>query len=657
MSLIKATATTTPLLAVPNKKPVDLGCGRLSASVSADGQLLSINTYHPQVGFITLTPIEQFPDTQFYQPAFVRDYRRRLIDLAEQPGHGFGLRVRGEAWRPTLHLLENSAPLMRYHVGTLEITSLFLAGESENFNHLIQQIEISNTGETTAIFPYEFGGTWSLNRCSYAELTEDGPLPMPPLENALEVRANHLSLVNGNLRARADVFLFDNGSPLPLSPARKTVAEPVRYAHHGEIHLKKGEKRELSLVYVLAPSLEEPPSIAASQIEEWSYKAQAALFHWKPWEDETAAFIVQRNINYILSCCAVPITDEHICVITDHQLLPLAWNRDAYYMIRLLLAAEQQSERVVEASWQPLWREKIQRVSKGHLLWLFETAERPHRYWGRAYLATGYCKDEVLELDEQCYPLLELCEYCNQFGDESLFRRVAPQVNEVLDMLLEHKAEQAWLFRTMETPADDLVKYPYHFSSQIVLWWTLKQLASLQESIPFTTHDLATWAENVRQACLAAFRTEWKGKPVFAYLTDLQGNYQLYCDANDLPTIYAPIWEFCHLHDETWHQTLQFGLSTSNIGGFYPGVFGGLGSVHTSHPWPLGDVQELLYAQMLGDQEHWQRVWQKLRQIVQWDGLFSEAINEATGQVESRHWFSWPGAFLSTVLLGPGAAQ
>jgi meiotically up-regulated gene 157 (Mug157) protein len=141
---------------------------------------------------------------------------------------------------------------------------------------------------------------------------------------------------------------------------------------------------------------------------------------------------------------------------------------------------------------------------------------------------------------------------------------------------------------------------------------------------------------------------------VFAYLTDLQGNYQLYYDANDLPTIYAPIWKFCHPHDEIWTRTFQFGLSTSNRGGYYPGVFGGLGSVHTSHPWPLGDVQELLYAQMHDDQEHWQRVWHKLKQVVQWDGLFSEAINEATGQVESRHWFSWPGAFLSTVLLGLG---
>jgi len=654
MSLLESTSNTVPLLAVPNKKPVDLGCGRLSASVSADGQILSLNGYHPLVGFVTLTPIEQFPGTQVYHPAFVRQYRRRLIDLAEQTRQGFGLRVRGEVQQQTLHLLEKSVPLLRYHLGTLEVSSLFLAGDREGTGHLINQVEISNTGETAAIFPYEFGGTWSMNRCSYAQLTEDGPIPIPPLENALEVRENHLSIVNRHLPARTDVFLFDNGNPLRLAPARETAAEPVSYAHRGEIHLEKGERRLLTIVYVLVSSAEEQVPVSASQVEVWSKEALAELPHWKSWEDETAAFIVQRNIDYILSCCAVPVTDEHICVITDHQLLPLSWNRDVYYMIHLLLVAEQQSEQVVEASWQAAWREKVRRVIRGHLLWMFETAQRPHRYWGRAYLTTGYCKDDDLELDEQCYPLLELCDYCTRFGDELLFRRVSSQVNEILNMLMEYKEAHVWLFKTRETPADDAVSYPYHFSSQVLLWWTLKQLASVQARMPFTTHDLATWAENVRQACLAAFKTEYEGKAVFAYLTDLQGHYQLYYDANDLPTIYIPAWGFCHPHDEVWNQTLQFALSKHNKGGFYPGVFGGLGSVHTPHPWPLGDVQELLYAQVLGDQERWQRVWQKLKQVVQWDGLFSEAIHEETGQVESRHWFSWPGAFLSAVLLSPG---
>ncbi len=651
MSLIETTAATVPLLPVPNKKPIDLGCGRLSASVSADGQILSLNGYHPQVGFITLTPVEQFPGNQFYDPAFVRQYRCRLVDLSEQCGQGFGLCVHGDVQQQTLSLLANSVPLLRSRLGTLEVASLFLAGDSEGRGHLINQVEISNTSDASTTFHYEFGGTWSMNRCSYGQLTEMGPIPLPPLENVLEVRENHLSIVNRHLPARVDVFVFDNGYPLPLTPAQETAAEPVNYVHRGEIQLEKGERRLLTIVYVLVPSMEEPMIISAAQVEGWVKEAQVALPHWKSWEDETVGFIVQRNLDYILSCCAVPVTDEHVCVITDHQVLPLAWNRDVYYMMQLLLAAEQQTEQLVEASWQRAWREKVQHIVRGHVLWMFETAQRPHRYWGRAYLTTGYCKDDDFQLDEQCYPLLELCDYFMRFRDEQLVRRLSPQVSDILDMLITYKDARLWLFRTRETPADDAVKYPYHFSSHVLLWWTLKQLASVQSRVLFTQHDLTAWAENIRRDSLAAFRTDFDGKLLFAYLTDLQGHYQLYHDANDLPTIYAPVWEFCQPDDEFWNHTLQFALSTQNKGGFYPGVYGGLGSVHTPHPWPLGDVQELLYAQVLGDHEQWQKVMQKLKHVVQWDGLFSEAINEDSGQVESRHWFSWPGAFLATILL------
>ena len=169
MSPIKTIATTVPLLAVPNKKPVDLGCGRLSASICADGQILSLNGYHPQVGFITLAPLEQFPGNQFYNTPFVRQYRRRLVELSEQTKHGFGLRARGNVRRQPLHLLEKSAPLLRYHLDMLEVSSLFLAGGGVGHGHLINQVEIYNSSDATTNFPYEFGGTFSLNRCSYGQ--------------------------------------------------------------------------------------------------------------------------------------------------------------------------------------------------------------------------------------------------------------------------------------------------------------------------------------------------------------------------------------------------------------------------------------------------------------------------------------------------------
>lgn len=641
----------TPLLAVPNKKPLDLGCGRLSASISTNGDILSLNGYHPQVGFVTLAPIAQFPNDQFYNSDFVRQYRSRLIDLFNTQGRSFGLRIQGEVQDQAWHLVERSAPFLRSTLGALVVSSLFLALDVDHYAVLINQVEIHNTGEEEAVFDYDFGGTLSMNRTSYGQITEAGPIPMPPAENALVVRGNHLTVKNRHLPARADIFLFKDSQPLLLSATAKTAASPIDYTYAGKILLAKGETCLLSIVYALTSGEQEPFIPDSALVGEWIERAKASLPKWKTRHEETADFIIQRNIDYILSCCVIPTTDEHTCIVTDHQILPLSWNRDIYYMIQLLFAAERQVAHLIEDAQQQAWREKVQHVLKGHLLWTFEIAERPHRYWGRAYLTTGYCKDEVFQLDQQCYPLLELCDYVARFHDASLVKRVQSQLNDILMMLLEHRHEQKYLFMTKETPADDHVAHPYHFSSHVLLWWTFHQLAHLNSSVPFTTIDLESWAEQVRRDCLEVFPTSYMGKTIFAYLTDLQEHYQLYHDANDLPTLYAPLWGFCRSDDQVWQQTIQFALSTHNVGGFYPGAFGGIGSVHAPHPWPLGDGQELLYARIQHDSERYEQVLQKLTRIVQWDGLFSESIDAKTGQVATRHWFSWPGAFVSTILL------
>jgi meiotically up-regulated gene 157 (Mug157) protein len=107
----------------------------------------------------------------------------------------------------------------------------------------------------------------------------------------------------------------------------------------------------------------------------------------------------------------------------------------------------------------------------------------------------------------------------------------------------------------------------------------------------------------------------------------------------------------CDSNDPVWRHTMEFAFTSANEGGFYDGAYAGLGSVHTPHPWPLGDAQELLFRWLSQDEARRDNVLAKLLRIVQWDGLFSEAVNENTGVVESRHWFSWPGAFISTVLI------
>lgn len=301
---------------------------------------------------------------------------------------------------------------------------------------------------------------------------------------------------------------------------------------------------------------------------------------------------------------------------------------------------------------------------KGHLEWVFRLAQRPHGYWHRSYLATGIPKDgPVFQLDQQCYPLLELCNFYDQFPTERQFVGnilAGQQIPQILQMLEAHHDTANGLYITEETPGDDAVEYPFHFSSHVLLWHTYSRLARLLESFPDTpdlqTNDLHVQAELIRSATLAHFISTHpkSGENLFAYLTDGAGHHTFYHDANDIPTLFAMDWKFINtpsLHN-IWSNTMSFGISPLNSGGYYPeGEFGGLGSVHTKGPWPLGYAQEFIYAHLTGNESAKNDSWRRIKGAMFWDGLFPEAVDCHTGDCVSKAWFSWPGSMIGSALL------
>ncbi|MEM1141881.1 MAG: glycoside hydrolase family 125 protein [Pseudomonadota bacterium] len=618
-----------------NQKPIDLGIGRMSASVMPDGRLCSVNSYHSEHGFITLTRIEQMPEDRWYDSDFVREYRQRL---ACEP-RGIALLPQGPVQEQRVVFLPD--PMFVYTLDQVSAYSHFSAASIGGQETLVQQLTIENTGNKPLDVPLCLAGTLSLTRCSYGQLTEGGPIPIPEATHSLSVVDNRLSVENVALNARFDIFVLDDSSALKLPEVQLQQASPIEYQAAWELHLGPGEQRQLTVLYALGEGLKSL-CIAESTVEFPMLRIpnSADLF---PENESWQQAVIVRNVDYILSCCSIPVSDEHTCVITDHQLLPLSWNRDAYYMIECVRACARHEELVSN--------QQVQTLVRAHLLWMFELAHRPEGCWGRAYLTTGRSKDQVFQLDQQCYPLLELCEYYEQFGDAETVLRAVPALRETLSMLERHRAPSHWLYETGETPADDDVAYPYHFSSQVLVWHTLKHLDGLNRRFQFVDEDLAAHADRVRTASLDAFTTVHNGRELFAYLTDLGGSYQLYHDANDLPSVFAPLWGFCKKDDPRWLNTMRFAFSPDNEGGYYPGEYGGLGSVHTRHKWPLGDGQELLFAWLIDDTALLQTVLEKLRRSVQWDGMYNEAVDEKTGEVRSRHWFSWPGAFIAYGLI------
>lgn len=304
-----------------------------------------------------------------------------------------------------------------------------------------------------------------------------------------------------------------------------------------------------------------------------------------------------------------------------------------------------------------------------HLNWVFRVAQRPHGYWHRSYLATGVPKDRsIFQLDQQCYPILELCDFLGHFSSEGDFVKsilAEETLSCILSILDSRRDASTGLYSTEETPGDDAVEHPFHFSSHILLWYTFSRLAKALSILNFVADTITTAhfeekAEHIQKSILQHFVAS---NPVtqttmFAYLTDGAGIHTFYHDANDLPTLFIPTWKFAAPSSpeyNLWTRTMDFGLSPSNTEGFFRnGLYGGLGSVHTRGPWPLGFAQEFVYASLMCDRVAAQDAWRRIRGSMFMDGLFSEAVDAETGECTSKAWFSWPGSIIGSALLKYG---
>jgi uncharacterized protein len=321
----------------------------------------------------------------------------------------------------------------------------------------------------------------------------------------------------------------------------------------------------------------------------------------------------RRGVSYAIDCAASR-TGDTIAVLADHEILPLVWTRDAYYVCRALLAV---------GSREPRTRE----VVHGFIQWTFDLAERVDGWWPRASLASGKAKDPAFQLDQQLWPLLLIADHARLTGDPSLRERYAEPCADVIDRLLAARTSFG-LIATAETPADDPLAQPYHFSSHVLLWRVLDAFAR-------------SAALTLRDATLHHFSSE--GRFAYAVAGPDAASARHYHDANDFPTVFAPGWGFCSADDLRWRATIDFAWSIANEG-YFAGTLAGLGSVHTRHPWPLGDLQEVILARVTGDVAREKRSRERLARVETWDGLLPEAYDETSGAVASRHWFAWPAA-------------
>jgi hypothetical protein len=565
-------------------KPLDVGNGIVSGSLTANGRWLSLGLAHPIHGRIELTTAPPFTGELFVQAA-VRAYR---ASLAESVRLSFGFDLLDD--EPSrVELVADSFPyaFVERSQGRFEVTTVAPRGRQG-------AVQILRIQARAAIVGPSWGGAMRLARAEFTQLTPRAPLPPAPERNRSKLED--------------DVFWIEDSG---LGAAAAIAQTPALKVDEGDTGTA-----------VLAIALAEDRPTAVKEARELCAQGEALAAReladrrtfWTGLgltRDEHAP--IRRGVAYALDEAASRSGDA-VAVLADHVILPLVWTRDAYFVCRALLAAGPHEPSVAA-------------VIEGFLRFAFERAERVGGSWPRASLPSGQAMDPVFQLDQQLWPLLLLADYARLTGDLDVHVRFGAAVGAVIETLLRRR-QPFGLIATDETPADDPLTQPYHFSSHVLLWHVLDVF-----------RDAA--ASDVRAATLRHFESE--GRFAYAIAGPHAEGARQYHDANDFPTVFAPGWGFCDRGDPRWQATIAFAWSTANEA-YLPGPLGGLGSVHTLHPWPLGDLQEIVVARVMKDRAREVRAKERLARVETWDGMLPEAYDETSGVVASRHWFAWPAA-------------
>jgi hypothetical protein len=580
-------------------KPLDFGAGGISGCLNRSGRITALNMFHPQHGYVALTSAPPYPDADRYDANKVRAYRRQLLSQA-----GIGLAFAEEP----------QSSYVRY-AGDVPVMRLTFADGTfaECATITYPPYGCVQIWQFSQLRDISFSGRVWVQRNVYVQLTEGGPLP------PVSASTHHFSCTE------AGVIGLENPA-LPFAVCIGAIpGMQTEMQDDGSVIVQAADSAQTTLTIFTGMGQDRAAAQAA-------IAALQSFPHSFPPDDTTDPLLsdpLEERAWRYTHICTVPVNEHSTCLLTDHMILPLSWNRDGYYAARLLLTREQ---------YYPSVRQ--------HLTWMFETAERVNGLWGRSYLANGTVKDRGFQLDQQLFPLLELTDYVQISGDTSVLERFRAQIAPLFEQLQIHRAPHALLYATDETPADDRIALPYPLSSHVLMWRVLRQLQAIgyTDPLPVTPEEIAASIQRYFSATPPHSTT-----PIYAYATDGNGQHHFYHDANDIPLVLMPAWGFCMVDDELWKATIAFAFSDANRGGFYAPA---LGSVHTAAPWSLGDVQEWILTRLTGDTDHEQVVLRRMQGAAQWDGSLPEAYDADTGAVVSRNWFLWPSVAYACVKNG-----
>jgi hypothetical protein len=250
-----------------------------------------------------------------------------MLKMIQLGRPGFGLRFEGRPSRVSIEICDLNKASIRYQLREdVAVTVRLLVDETGS---VTQSATITSAASETREIKYILDLGISVNRASYGQLTEGGPIPIPKSENRFELLdcGRGYAILNSNLGAHLEGSLDIDGATIEMvGLSRETfVGEPVAASFSETINLPANSSRSLTARYRLVQDVEIREDFDTLH-PNGSLDGRSSSTWVQPEND--ALFIVRRNLEYILGNCAIPVSDTEVALITDHVALPLGWNRD-----------------------------------------------------------------------------------------------------------------------------------------------------------------------------------------------------------------------------------------------------------------------------------------------------------------------------------------
>jgi len=249
-----------------------------------------------------------------------------MLQCMQDNTPGFGLDLGSKPRDVSIDIQESDVVTFRFVIND-EIQVLYAVRVLQS-GEIVQTVRLMNKGSATSKVSYQTNLCISLNRASYGQLTEGGPVPLPESYNILRQGSRGgINILNPKLDAQLICLLQHNDTPRDIHDLKDHEARgmPLHVRVPGTIDVAGGSSCYIQAKFKLIPT-SQYQNIPRPETKVWP-TVDDRLSPWKSNIDLTT-YILRRNMDYIFSNCTIPISDEAVCVITDHVALPLGWNRD-----------------------------------------------------------------------------------------------------------------------------------------------------------------------------------------------------------------------------------------------------------------------------------------------------------------------------------------